>query len=107
MTSAITVARIAEAAAIRLGHGWSTDPSTWGSTAEFIGPHDVGFSLIEDYEGDLVLEYDRQRFPDSIELPEGVEAFDGGVYLPLATPADGLDALAQRCADAIRAITHH
>ncbi|MEV6399844.1 hypothetical protein AB0M39_34515 [Streptomyces sp. NPDC051907] len=107
MTTVITVAHIAEAAAARLGDGWSTEPSTWGTTAELIGPHHVAFTWVEDYEGDLVIEYDRTAFPDGVELPDGVEAFHGGVYLPLAAPTDGLDFLAQRCADAIRAITHH
>ncbi|MFE5406813.1 hypothetical protein ACFQ9Z_37090 [Streptomyces sp. NPDC056580] len=61
-----------------------------------------------DYEGDLCIVYEahpRDRFPDSPTLPEGVTKYDQGVYLEHASAADGLDALAERSAAAIRAIT--
>ncbi|MFE5406727.1 hypothetical protein ACFQ9Z_36610 [Streptomyces sp. NPDC056580] len=75
--------------------------------AEAPRTHRTVFEFTVDYEGDLCISYradPRDDFPDSSELPEGACRYEEGVYLELANAADGLDALAERSAAAIRTI---
>ncbi|MFM9452525.1 hypothetical protein [Streptomyces europaeiscabiei] len=105
-----TIPGLAKATAQRLGPLWRSGPRRWGTCGALTGPYETLFLLRVDEESSLLLEYRRDPadpFPDAPDLPDGVEVlqFDDGVFFEDAVPEDGLRALADRCAAAIRAIT--
>ncbi|MFD8903069.1 hypothetical protein [Streptomyces ardesiacus] len=84
------------------------ESGSWGITGTLAGPYSTKFTFCIDYEDDLVIAYRYSTdddFPKDPELPERAIKCDAGVYLELASAADGLDSLAERSAAAIRAIT--
>ncbi|QDN54062.1 hypothetical protein [Streptomyces sp. S1D4-20] len=107
-----TLPDLVRATAKLLGPGWKSGPRRWGTCGALTGPYETSFLFCVDDQSDLLIEYRRDvadSFPDSPDLPDGVEElqFDEGVWLEEAAPEDGLKALAVRCAAAIRAITNY
>ncbi|MCX5182590.1 hypothetical protein [Streptomyces sp. NBC_00268] len=105
---AFSISDIARATAKLLGDGWMAESGSWGITGVVAGPYSTEFTFCIDYEDDLVIEYQYSTdddFPKKPELPDGVLRCDAGVYLEEASSAKGLDALAERSAAAIRAVT--
>lgn len=103
-----SISDIARATARLLGQGWTAESGYWGVSGALAGPYTAEFEFVVDYQGDLTLtytQYEDDGFPDSPELPDGVKECGEGVYLELASAADGLDNLAERSAAAIRAVT--
>ncbi|MGW2421495.1 hypothetical protein ACWC0C_19975 [Streptomyces sp. NPDC001709] len=103
-----SISDIARATAKLLGQGWTAESGYWGVTGALVGPYVAEFEFVVDYQGELTLTYTPYSvdgFPDDPELPEGVKECGEGVYLELASVADGLDNLAERSAAAIRAVT--
>lgn len=103
-----SVSDIARATARMLGPDWDAESGFWGTTGSVYGHPVASFTFNVDYEGDLCIDYDRfevDDFPEDPKLPEGVERGDNGVYLEDANALWGLEALAELCADAIRAVT--
>ncbi|MFB8120581.1 hypothetical protein ACFC51_32545 [Streptomyces sp. NPDC055962] len=102
------VSDVARAVARLLGKGWTAESGAWGTTGTVSGPDGATFTFQVDYEADLCVEFSRSEddgWPESPELPEDFHEWDHGVHLALACSADGLDYLAEKYADAIRAIT--
>ncbi|WP_330342625.1 hypothetical protein [Streptomyces sp. NBC_00557] len=105
-----TIPELANATAQLLGPGWTSGPRRWGTCGALIGPYKTLFLFRVDDDSDLVIEYRPDAsdpFPATPDLPSGVEPlqYDDGVWLEDAEPEDGVDALAARCAAAIRAVT--
>ncbi|MEU6462208.1 hypothetical protein [Streptomyces sp. NPDC046976] len=104
-----SVSDIARATALILGPGWTAESGTWGVSGTLSGPCSTDFTFYVDYEGDLTVDYqystDDHDFPEEPQLPEGVRRCDTGVCLEGACSVDGLEALAQKCAATIRAVT--
>ncbi|GAA2439293.1 hypothetical protein [Streptomyces glaucus] len=104
-----SISDIARATARILGDGWTAESGFWGVTGVVAPPRATTvFEFTTDYQGDLSITYEahpRDNFPTAPALPDGVKAYDEGVYLEGASATDGLDALAQRSAAVIRAIT--
>ncbi|WP_329046934.1 MULTISPECIES: hypothetical protein [unclassified Streptomyces] len=102
-----TLPRVARAAAQRLGEGWSAEPGEYAATAGLFGPYRSAFRLHVDHDEDLVVGYCRYQgddFPelDPAELPTGIGICDAGIYLPDVRPSDGVEALADQVARAVR-----
>lgn len=108
-TTGFSVADIAHATALLLGDDWTAEPGPWDVSGTISGPYITAFKLAVDHDGDLVIGYNAHytddALPENPELPEGIRAYDEGVFHYLASPEDGLDKLAQQSAKAIRAIT--
>jgi len=105
-----SISDIPRAVARLLGPGWSAESGYWGTSGTLAGPFNASFTFMVDDEGDLCIEYDYMEadaWPESPTLPDGIRTFDYGVYLELASAADGLEVLAERAAAAIRAVTGH
>ncbi|MCX4976503.1 hypothetical protein [Streptomyces sp. NBC_00620] len=103
-----SISDIARATARLLGAGWTAESGHWGTTGSVSGPFRASFTFLVDDEGDLCIAYDElvvDEFPETPELPDGVDEYDDGVFLEDASAAEGLDALAARSAAAIRAVT--
>ncbi|MFF9901308.1 hypothetical protein [Streptomyces longispororuber] len=103
-----SISDISRATARLLGPGWLAESGSWGVSGSLCGPYLTEFVFVVDYEGDLAIEFrpaTNDGFPEVPELPDGVIRSDQGVYLYLASAADGLKALAERSAAAIRAVT--
>lgn len=103
-----SVSDIARATARLLGADWTAESGPWGTTGTLTGPHSADFTFLVDEESDLLIDYRYSTdddFPEHPELPDGVLTCDSGVYLELASSTDGLDALAEKSAAAVRAIT--
>ncbi|RZU28238.1 hypothetical protein EV284_6404 [Streptomyces sp. BK022] len=103
-----SISDIARAARTLLGPRWLAESGHWGTTGTLSAAYTADFTLSIDSEGDLCIDFTRYTedgFPETPELPEGVEDMDGGVYLPVACSVDGLDELAGIVAAAIRAVT--
>lgn len=105
-----SISDIARATARILGKGWMAESGPWGTTGTISASYVAEFVLYIDADDDLCIDFTRYTddgWPDadSVSLPDEVEAFSGGVYLKGACSVDGLEALAERCAAAIRAIT--
>ncbi|SEE82861.1 hypothetical protein SAMN05216483_6684 [Streptomyces sp. 2131.1] len=104
-----SISDIARATAQLLGPGWSAESGPWGVYGVISGhPYVADFVIEVDYEGDLTISYtgyEDDSLPESPELPEGVADRPGGVYLVEAYAGDGLKALAERAAAALRAVT--
>ncbi|MGW9032725.1 hypothetical protein ACWGQ5_54145 [Streptomyces sp. NPDC055722] len=103
-----SISDLARATARLLGDGWDAESGPWGTSGTLSGPYITSFEFVVDYEGDLVILYDGypdDGFPEVSDLPDDVHAYKDGLSLPLACAADGLEALAQLCAAAIRAVT--
>ncbi|RNG26158.1 hypothetical protein [Streptomyces botrytidirepellens] len=105
------VCELADAAAQLLGDGWTAKPGRLGTTGTISGPYITSFDVHVDHDSkELTIDYDTyvaDKFPELEvnELPVGVGACPGGVYLNNAEAEDGLEALATRVANAIRHIT--
>ncbi|MFF8696322.1 hypothetical protein ACF08W_29325 [Streptomyces sp. NPDC015144] len=102
-----SIGDIAFAVARLLPGDWFADSGNWGVTGKVFSPDGIVFELFVDYDNDLFMEC---RLPEGQKLPSGT-AFTGdmrvahdGVYLELASAADGLDYLSQQYAAAIRVI---
>lgn len=103
-----SVSDIARATARLLGPDWMAESGAWGVSGTLSGPHSADFAFFVDEESDLCIGFRHSTdddWPETPELPEGVLSCDFGVYLELATSAEGLDNLAERSAAAVRAIT--
>ncbi|MFE6639536.1 hypothetical protein ACFVFT_38520 [Streptomyces tendae] len=103
-----SISDIARATARLLGDGWTAESGCWGVSGTLSGPCSTDFAFVVDYEDDLIIEYRYSTdddFPEDPELPKAAIKCDSGVYLERASASDGLDALAERSAAAIRAIT--
>ncbi|MEU2969018.1 hypothetical protein ABZ687_29075 [Streptomyces ardesiacus] len=104
-----SISDIARATARLLGPGWSAESGYWGVTGVVSGHLCAAdFEFLIDGDGDLCISYDHfvaDGFPETPELPDEVKDYAEGVYLPTACSAHGLDALAERSAAAIRAVT--
>lgn len=103
-----SISDIARATARLLGDGWTAESGFWGVTGAVSGPYVTDFEFVVDYEGDLCIRYARYEedgFPEHPEgLPDDVAAYSEGVTFQYASAADGLAALAEKAAAAIRAI---
>ncbi|WP_331730911.1 hypothetical protein [Streptomyces sp. NBC_01174] len=102
-----TLPGVARAAAQRLGEGWSAEPGEYAATAGLFGPYRSAFRLHVDHDEDLVVGYCRYQgddFPelDPAELPTGIGIWDAGIYLLDVCPSDGVEALADQVARAVR-----
>lgn len=113
-TRPFSIADIAAATARRLGDGWAVGRSAWGATGYLRGPYATRFTIGTDERsakgGGLVIDYEPQLadldgFPADPALPDGVFKDRRGVRFMFASPDDGLDAVADLVADALRAIT--
>ncbi|MFD5790476.1 hypothetical protein ACFWH1_28120 [Streptomyces sp. NPDC127037] len=101
-----SISDVARAVARRLGDGWSVETGSWGMTATVTSPDGIDFKFYVDEEDDLIVEYwPGDDFPESPELAADFRECDNGIYLELARHSDGLDHLAGRYAEAIRAVT--
>ncbi|MGW2109930.1 hypothetical protein [Streptomyces sp. NPDC001948] len=103
-----SVSDIARATAQLLGDGWTAESGYWGTTGSVSGPFIASFTFLVHEDGDLCIAYDQMKddaFPDNPHLPLGTFSYTNGVYLELACIVDGLEALAERAADSIAAIT--
>lgn len=106
----IFISEIARVSAQRLGEGWSSQPGKFNTAGVISGPYTTSFRLFVDGDEDLAVEYSEysgDEFPELDEdaLPTGVGTWDDGVYLIDADVSEGLDALAERVANAIRFVT--
>ncbi|MYX26821.1 hypothetical protein GTY75_09090 [Streptomyces sp. SID8381] len=107
------IAAISQATARLLGGDWGSVCSYWGTTGYLRGPFATQFTFCADESepdqgGDLAILYTpdpADGFPERPTLPEGVVRIMDGVCFEDASPDDGVDALAKRCAAVIRAIT--
>ncbi|MFE6461489.1 hypothetical protein ACFVP0_29015 [Streptomyces cinereoruber] len=104
-----SISDVARAAVVLLGPDWHAESGSFGVTAIITGPYIGGFGLLVDGDGDLCIEftrYEEDDWPESPELPDGVESYFGGVFLSEAASAsDGLDFLAAQVTAAVRAVT--
>ncbi|MGW5739727.1 MULTISPECIES: hypothetical protein [Streptomyces] len=104
---------IARTAAQLLGEDWTVRPDDsgdWGTYATLSGPHLTKFTIAIDNEDDLVINYQQNphdAFPLDPQLPADARAGDEGIYLLFAFADEGVAALAQSVAAAIRAVTGH
>ncbi|MFB6629951.1 hypothetical protein ACFCWY_08655 [Streptomyces sp. NPDC056362] len=103
-----SVSDIARATVQLLGPEWHAESGAFGATGVITGSFTGRFVVLVDGDSDLCIEstrYEADGWPESPELPDGVEDYEDGVFLPGAFSASGLDALAEGCAAAIRAVT--
>ncbi|MFB8031303.1 MULTISPECIES: hypothetical protein [unclassified Streptomyces] len=105
--TAPTLPNIARAAAQRLGEGWSAEPGEYAASAGLFGPYRTAFRLYVDHDEDVVIgycHYQGDNLPElnPAELPIGLGVCDGGVFLPDVRPSDGVEALADLVARAVR-----
>ncbi|MFI8206656.1 hypothetical protein [Streptomyces sp. NPDC085937] len=103
-----SISDIARATARILGPDWMAESGYWGVSGTLSGPRSAQFEFFIDEWGDLCIGFRRStddNWPEEPELPDGILRGDFGVYLELASAADGLDSLAERSAAAVRAVT--
>ncbi|MEW1892322.1 hypothetical protein [Streptomyces sp. NPDC085659] len=99
-----SVSDVVRAVARLLGKGWTVETGSWGLDGNVVSPCGAVFKIYVDHEGDLIAECPSHDVPEDLDLPDGFLGCDDGIYLELATYSDGLDYLAGRYADAIRAV---
>ncbi|WP_435853929.1 hypothetical protein [Streptomyces misionensis] len=107
-TAGFTVHGLANATAHLLGPDWSSGPHNRGARASLTGPYETSFLFRMDDDETLAVELSAaDQFPAKPDLPDGAKPLrsgPSGMWFKDPEPDDGIDALAARCAAAIRAI---